>query len=562
MANSLLLNTSTPTLGEVFSNGKTFEVPRFQRNYAWDSDQWEELWEDLLQCEQTGHDHYLGAIVLKTFADRKHFEVIDGQQRLVTISLLLLAAIDLLQTWAAQGQDPDANRQRATLIRERFLSTQDPASLTFTSRLKLNAQNEGFFRANLLQLRPPVAPARLPDSDRLLWKGFRFFRDELAARHPDHAPDAVSLARLIETLADRFLFIQIQVGDELDAYTVFETLNARGTQLTVTDLLKNFVFSRVAASTADLEVAELSWSRIVGGKENDFAKLLRHFWNSRHGVTRPPRLFKEIRSQVRDAAQAFALLDELERTAVLHAALSQPASDALWAEMPGSREHAIELDLFQVTQCHPLLYAVWDVCRPLLPDALRICSVISFRYVVIGRMNTQPMERAYVSAALDVRAGRISTPRALFEALKALYVPDEQFEADFAMAQVSTAKSRVLPRYILYRIENHLAGTSLSYQSDEGTIEHILPENPDEAWIQAVPEFHNDIYRLGNYTLLERSLNARAARQPFAVKRALLAESVYQLSRGFAWQDWNHANIEARQRWLARQAVACWRLNF
>ncbi|XVJ71121.1 MAG: DUF262 domain-containing protein [Rhizobacter sp.] len=562
MTSSLLLNTSTPTLGEVFSNGKTFEVPRFQRHYAWDLDQWEELWEDLLQCEQSGQDHYLGAIVLKTFADRKHFEVIDGQQRLVTISLVLLAMIDVLQNWAAQGRDADANKQRANLIRERFLSTQDPASLTFTSRLKLNAQNEGFFRANLLQLRPPVAAARLPESDKLLWNGFLFFKRQLDARFPADQADAVALARLAETLADRFLFIQIQVGDELDAYTVFETLNARGTQLTVTDLLKNYVFSRVASSSADLEVAEMSWERIVGGKEREFSKLLKHYWNSHHGVTRPPRLFKEIRQHVQTGEQAFKLLDQLEATAVLHAALNQPSSDALWTEWPSSRQYAVELDLFQVSQCYPLLYACWDSCPALLPDALRICSVISFRYVVIGRMNTQPMERAYIKAALEVRAGRIITARQLFEALKVLYVPDEQFEADFATSQVSTAKSRVLPRYILYRLENHLAGTSLSFESDQGTLEHILPENPDEGWVQAVPEYLTDIYRLGNYTLLERHLNEQAGRNTLPIKKALYVTSQYQLSSGFAWHEWNHRNIDARQKWMAKQAVACWRLNF
>jgi hypothetical protein len=561
MANSLLLNTSTPTLGEVFSNGKTFEVPRFQRNYAWDTDNWEELWEDLLQSQSSGQDHYMGAIVLKTFADRKHFEVIDGQQRLVTISLLLLAAIECLQNWAEQGRDKEANLQRATLIRERFLSSQDAASLTHTSRLKLNAHNDSFYRSNLLQLRPPIAPARLSDSEKLLWRGFLFFQQQLQEHFPEDQADAVGLAHLVEAVADRFLFIQIQVSDELDAYTVFETLNARGMQLTVTDLLKNYVFSRVTAG-ADLEYADTIWTRIVGSKEREFAKLLKHFWNSRHGVTRPPRLFKDIRSKVQTATQAFELLDQLESTAVLHAALNQPSSDALWVDMPGTRQSAVELDLFQVSQCYPLLYACWDASKELLPDAMRMCSVISFRYVVIGRLNTQPMERAYVKAALDIRAGRIKTPRALFEALQSLYVPDEQFEADFGTAQISTAKNKNLSRYVLYRLENHLGGTNYGYESDPGTIEHILPENPDEHWVQAVPEYQMDIYRLGNYTLLERGLNVQAGRQTIEAKRALFANSNYELSKRFGWEIWTHSNIEARQRWMAKQAVACWRLNF
>jgi len=107
-----------------------------------------------------------------------------------------------------------------------------------------------------------------------------------------------------------------------------------------------------------------------------------------------------------------------------------------------------------------------------------------------------------------------------------------------------------------------LAGTSLSFESDQGTLEHILPENPDEEWVQAVPEYVTDIYRLGNYTLLERNLNEQAGRQAFPVKKALYAKSHYQLSSRFSWDTWNHSNIDARQKWMAKQAVACWRLNF
>ena len=77
MTSSLLLNTATPTFGELFTNGRTFAVPRFQRNYKWDEDQWEELWQDLIAAAESDKEHYMGAIVLKTHATRKHFEIID-----------------------------------------------------------------------------------------------------------------------------------------------------------------------------------------------------------------------------------------------------------------------------------------------------------------------------------------------------------------------------------------------------------------------------------------------------------------------------------------------------
>ena len=59
MTSSLLLNTATPTFGELFTNGRTFAVPRFQRNYKWDEDQWEELWQDLIAAAESDKEHYM-----------------------------------------------------------------------------------------------------------------------------------------------------------------------------------------------------------------------------------------------------------------------------------------------------------------------------------------------------------------------------------------------------------------------------------------------------------------------------------------------------------------------
>ena len=79
MSSSTLFNTSTPTLGDVFANGKTFVVPRYQRDYSWEEEQWEELWSDLFRAHQENTDHYMGALVLQDTGDRKVFTVIDGQ---------------------------------------------------------------------------------------------------------------------------------------------------------------------------------------------------------------------------------------------------------------------------------------------------------------------------------------------------------------------------------------------------------------------------------------------------------------------------------------------------
>lgn len=559
MASSLLLNTATPTFGELFTNGRTFAVPRFQRNYKWDADQWEELWQDLVAAAANDKEHYMGAIVLKTHDTRKHFVVIDGQQRLVTLTLLVLAAVKCFELWATAGHDAIENKQRAELYRDRFLRAKDAASLVETSRLELNRNDGAFFRSTLLQLRDPVAPNKLRESEKLMWRAFSYFLKQLQEKFGGTF-DAGGLSRLLDAASDRLLFIQILVSDELDAYTVFETLNARGTQLTVTDLLKNYVFSRFGLDENAITVAEDQWNRITANREKEFPKLLRHYWNSHHGVTRPPRLFKEIRESIKRHEDATALLDDLETSSLLYSALRNPA-DELWLELPQARQFVGEIDLFGVTQCYPLLFAAWQHLRTEFVAILRICSVISFRYITIGKLNTQPMEREYVEAARKIRKGVLVTPAQIFASLMQIYVADEQFEADFALAKIPTSNNRNLVRYVLFSLENQLSGNRRSFVEDGGTIEHILPENPDELWLTHFPEFASDVYRLGNYSLLEPSANRRIERKQIDEKKAAYLDSAYKLSNSFGWTEWTRSTLNARQKWMAKIATSIWRLN-
>jgi Protein of unknown function DUF262/Protein of unknown function (DUF1524) len=559
MASSLLLNTATPTFGELFTNGRTFAVPRFQRNYKWDEDQWEELWQDLLASAENDKEHYMGSIVLKTHDTRKHFEVIDGQQRLVTLTLFVLAAVKCFESWAENGHDAAANNERAQLYRQRFLRAKDAASLVETSRLELNRNDGAFFKSVLLQLRKPVAPNRLPESEKLMWRSFSYFLEQLQSRFGKDQ-NAKGLSLLLDAASDKLLFIQILVSDEMDAYTVFETLNARGTQLTVTDLLKNYLFSRFGQDEHAIDVAEEQWLRITTNREKEFPKLLRHFWNSHHGVTRPPRLFKQIRESINQHDDATVLLDELEAVSVLYSALRNP-DDELWLELPKARKFVNEIDLFGVTQCYPLLFAAWQHLRSEFVAVLRICSVISFRYIVIGKHNTQPMEREYVEAARKIRRGEITSASQVFASLRLLYVSDEAFEADFASAKIPTPNNKSLVRYVLFAIENQLSGNTRSYESDGATVEHILPENPNEEWLAIFPEPSMDIYRLGNYTLLEAAANRKIERKPIDEKKIEYSKSGYQLSNSFGWSEWTRSQLNDRQKSMARTATAVWRLN-
>src|SRR5579871_4299099 len=110
-----LLNTRTTNLLELLGNGRIYRVPPFQRDYSWTEEQWEDLWNDLLDLrDRLDERHYMGALVVEGQSDRE-FLIIDGQQRLATLSILALAVIQRLTSTG-----DEANRERAAALRTRF----------------------------------------------------------------------------------------------------------------------------------------------------------------------------------------------------------------------------------------------------------------------------------------------------------------------------------------------------------------------------------------------------------------------------------------------------------
>lgn len=197
-----MLTTRTLNYLELIGNGKVYRTPQYQRDYAWTREQWEDLWNDILELRGKPDDrHYLGALVVEAKSDRE-FLVIDGQQRLATLSLLSLAIIARLGDLADQGHDAEANRERSKELRNRFVGEKDPASLVESSRLFLNHTDDGFYQDVLVQLRKLPGPrSSLPSSNRQLSDAYRYFCERLD-KLPDVARDGRALAEVLsETIA-------------------------------------------------------------------------------------------------------------------------------------------------------------------------------------------------------------------------------------------------------------------------------------------------------------------------------------------------------------------------
>ena len=568
MAKTNLLNTRTTNFLELLANGRVYRMPSYQRDYSWEDEEWEDLWNDLLELRARAEDrHYMGALVVQAVSDRE-FEIIDGQQRLATLSILALAVIARLMALADKGVAPAENRERAASLRNRFIGEKDPASLIETSKLFLNEANNSFYQDYLVQVRQPLNPRGLTKTNQLLWACFRYFTGRLEEISEFETDGAVLAAFLSETVARQLLFILISVEDELNAYTVFETLNARGLELSSTDLLKNYLFSRLKVTT-DLEALQRRWRALIATVTQErFPEFLRYHLATELPRVRSDRLFKLVRDRVRTAQHVFDLMESLEGRAELFAALSDP-NHGYWIEWPECRPFIRELSLFRVRQMTPLLFAAWErLSRDDFTRVLKLVSVIAFRYSVVSGLNTNALEPEYHLAARAVLDRTARVPRDIFEKLQAIYVDDERFENDMATLTLGTSGTgRKIARYVLARLEGERSGRECDPETDPGTIEHILPENPTESWVTMFPErlWEGAVYRLGNLTLLELSLNRRVGNEDYPRKVQVYGQSHYVLTRDVAEtapERWTPELLEARQRRLAARARHLWRADF
>jgi Protein of unknown function DUF262/Protein of unknown function (DUF1524) len=568
MENNNLLDTKTVNSNEVLGNGKKYHVPTYQRDYSWTQDNWEDIWEDILLVNENESVHYLGAIVLQSKVGKKVFSVVDGQQRLTTITIIALACIQKIQQLADNGIDTTANEERVKLLSAKFIGDKDPSSLTYFSKLKLNENNDSFFQRYILTFSQPATLRHLKDSDKLLLKAYGFFCEKVAALFDniaiaDSEKGAAIALFLNEVVAERLMFIQIIVENELRAYTVFETLNARGVGLTVTDLLKNYLFS--LASETDLELVRQQWNRIVDtiGLDN-FPVFLRHYWISKRKLVRHEYLYKSISSEIKTFHHLHDLLEDLEKNVVLYVALNN-AADELWRGNKGLKKSITALEIFNVKQCLPFLMICHEKLPRLFEKIVKMVTIIAFRSTVIGGFHSGKIEEIYNKVAIRIASGEMTTAKEIALAIKDLYMSDTVFKKNFSTIAFNTKRNKRLIRYILFELENQLGNSAITYDFEENaaTIEHILPENPAIEWEDAFPKniTNNYVFRIGNYALLEESKNRNIGNKIYQEKVEIFKTSVFQSTANITYPEWTPSTLDKRQIYLAKIAAQIWRLD-
>lgn len=535
---------------------RRFRVPAYQRSYAWEAEHVEALLADINDAIKAKEkEYFLGSIVVTGPVDRR-YEVVDGQQRLTTVSLLISAIRDKFR----DQQDFEAE----TSIRNDFLANVDRKTKEREPKLVMNEVDNELYQ-ELLEDKSAIDVSRFPRQShkRLLAAAncMRRYIDELC----EHASDSEeALHDWLDYLESNLKVILVTAPDDSNAFVIFETLNDRGLELAISDLLKNYLFHR---SGDKLEETKNRWLTMVATLESAsddplVVTYLRHFAMSKYGLVREKELFGIIKKKVTSKKLALQFSTELSNTAKTYAGLINTDHE-LWSKYDADARDAVyALNLLGMVQVRPLLLAILDKLEPKkVSAAFKKLVAVAVRFQIVGGAGGGTLERIYSDAARGVTDGKLTSIDDILKGFTTLPA-DSAFIAAFSVASIS---KQALARYYLRMLETEAPGISGELVPNADTarvnLEHVLPITLSDTWSKDWSADDAKAYqrRLGNMAIMAAKVNSTLGNDEFAKKKIELAKSSFAFTKMISnYAKWDNSAIEKRQAAMAEVAAKVW----
>ncbi len=588
------MHTDILTPKDLFKKEVRYTIPPFQRPYVWSQDdQWEPLWEDVrnvaedyieqlehsdndeIEAEQRTSPHFLGAIVLKQVPtaakDIDQREVIDGQQRVTTLQLFL----DAIQQICEESDHPYLQRVGKRLAK---LVTNDEEPIA-DDRLHIfklwptRGDREAFRHA----MDNGLAVNDFEDS--LIVQAHEFFKLQASKWLQDAAGPLEHRVDALEAAATSMLqMVVIDLGPNDDPNLIFETLNARGTPLEQSDLIKNYVLSQERDRQSDLwgNLDDGWWRTEVrqGRLHRPRLDMLLNYWLAMRtgSEVSPTRVFDKFGEYVKNR-DVRAVMSEIKRDLVNYRDF-----DSTRGRSPGEESFYYHLDVMQAGVVTPVLLLLLST-----EAETRIAAFNGLESFLVRRMicrqTTKDYNRLVLELASRLRENGLDNAGTVTAAfLKEQRAYAREWPSDEAVADAlgSSPLYRLLTRgrlrLVLEGIERQLRSSGKSEQPavpTNLTIEHLMPVGwnggewplPEDIDTDAAIYQRNTlIHSIGNLTLVTQKLNSSMSNDPWECKRDELQEhSVLLLNNELLSQStWNEESIRSRGRRMARLVSERW----
>ena len=386
-----------------------YQIPPYQRDYEWGMDEIDDLWNDIVNAIENQTDHFLGALVFRGEKGKDTmFEVMDGQQRLITLTILLAAIRDNLDKLG------EKKLARGTQV---SISSPDKSG-NETYKLILN-RSAGKYIEELIQKHEAFKKIQSPQSEeeKKIKKAYEYFDKKIDEKLNVLADisDKINFIKKLKGKIEEIYVIGIYVITEEDAYTIFEVLNDRGLELSVADLLKNLIFKKY--EQGKIKDAEDTWRKMIHLFENrkiNFTKFLRHFWLSKYKFVSTPELFKDIKkeTQSHNSERMSNFLSEIDKESRSYTSLYSPVQtdfDEFSQKKKDIIEILLNIKLFDVKQCYSLMLALYravnlkKITKQQFIETLNLIENFTFVYIVILKGRTSSLEEIFSSSALKIK---------------------------------------------------------------------------------------------------------------------------------------------------------------
>jgi hypothetical protein len=549
-----------------------YRIPRFQRPYSWTRENIQEFWDDIVK--DAPESYFIGSMVVFKHGSQR-YGVVDGQQRLTTITILLAVIRNRLNelgfTDLAQGIQNLVERKNIDNKPEFILSTET---------------SYPFFQDHILKFGKPEIEVQEMREEESLRSAFDLFNSligkvvETVQNDPSLKDDQrlklveEKLTRIRNAVLD-LKVILVKLDDEDDAYIIFETLNTRGKDLSLTDLVKNHITRHLKLKSASVDQPKIKWEKLLETLEGSSAQLevdtfIHHFWLSRYDYLAAKRLFKVLKSRV-GKTEARGFLDALLADASLYRAIHEMA---FWKWSKDERRIVAALNALQLFRVQQQTPCVLSLMRCFKEKKLKkkhfedaVVSVEKFHFLftaVTSQRSSGGISEMYASLgrrlfeASDTQAAVVVVNEIKAKLRERIPVLDE-VKALFPSIIYTDhqTKQKSLVKYVLAGFQSHSV-KSVTVDFDGMTIEHLAPQ----ALIGTGGFSEEIIGQLGNLILVPSQLNTKLDDKPFKEKRKILETNGVVIPPEFAkLSDITPAAIKSRTANLAERAYQqVWRI--
>ncbi len=531
---------------------KRFEVPSFQRDYCWDKKEWDSLWSNLrdLYEHSRPHNHFMGAIVtIVSETEESTFTLIDGQQRIVTLILVLLILM------RKSGKSKEKSIEKLLKDNEGY-------------KLKLSSNDNDAF-VSLME-----SDNRQEDHHQIL-DAFRYFQDKIDAQ-------PLNFVKLLNLIKSKLFFVSVTLDYQDNPSKVFETLNAMGKRLSDSDLIHNDMHNLIHSNTISDKNKQrrLSdvWNKMKNELQDQF-KFIKDFLKTegydakeseiflvfkrftKHRLERPTR--NEDRS--RSIYQIEKLVNELSMYSEFYYKIVSPQKET---NIDISRQLE-RLNELSITASYPFLLLVYNAFSSKLIQGSDMVSILKIlENFLVRRLLCYDQRVENVFLSLCKRANGFQPKFLPIDIIKKIladskYPTDSEFKHDLIDAEIYVHNK--LAKFVLRSLERFLYPKEnvVSSSQIDSQIEHVMPQTPSESWWQGeLTRYRTEQYQklvngIGNLTLT--SYNPELGNQDFNNKKEIFKKSNIGLNKYFIeCNDWGPNEIGNRAEVLATMAIQLW----